>query len=431
MSETSHSWRPLAICSGGFALAIAGMLAWDRGPTPQQIDAGRVLFTKEWTVGDPDCRGDGLGPVFNANSCAACHFQGGVGGSGPRSAAVSTFEIVDFQNPDQLITGVIHKEAAAGFKKESGGRVSELFSGPSQTETRVIQSNCGGQFSFTVTKSDPVFFHTVDSPPLFGLGEIESISDWALFAKNAARLRDEVAADFKGQFKRIGRGRPRMHDGRIGKFGWKGQFASVDDFVAAACAMELGLSNPRVRQPLAGEHRGDDDAEIDMTGHQLDELIAFVKSLPRPRQIIPDDAVSAGQVARGELVFNQSQCNVCHIKTIGDVEGIYTDFRLYQLQEKAVVASGGGYGGSGDQFETLHQWPEHLPSVDDWQTPPLWGVADSAPYMHDGSADTLLWAIEKHGGDAELSRAAFRGHGQSDREALIAFLQSLRAPQIP
>jgi len=42
----------------------------------------------------------------------------------------------------------------------------------------------------------------------------------------------------------------RVADGRVGRFGWKGQMASLSDFVRAACANELGLGNPSHAQPV-------------------------------------------------------------------------------------------------------------------------------------------------------------------------------------
>ncbi|HEV8062684.1 MAG TPA: di-heme oxidoredictase family protein, partial [Gemmataceae bacterium] len=59
------------------------------GPEKQldPLAAGKELFTREWLASDKRSHaGDGLGPVFNARSCAACHYQGGVGGAGPKES---------------------------------------------------------------------------------------------------------------------------------------------------------------------------------------------------------------------------------------------------------------------------------------------------------------------------------------------------------
>jgi CxxC motif-containing protein (DUF1111 family) len=66
----------------------------------------------------------------------------------------------------------------------------------------------------------------------------------------------------------------------------------------------------------------------------------------------------------------------------------------------------------------------------EWRTPPLWGVADSAPYLHDGRAETLLEAISLHGGEAHATRERFLLLPLRDRQAIIAFLKTLVAPKL-
>jgi len=71
-------------------------------------------------------------------------------------------------------------------------------------------------------------------------------------------------------------------------------------------------------------------------------------------------------------------------------------------------------------------------ALDPWYiTARLWGIADTAPYMHDGRALTLTAAILAHGGEAQASRDAFEGLNAPRREALLAFLRSLRTPTAP
>lgn len=64
----------------------------------------------------------------------------------------------------------------------------------------------------------------------------------------------------------------------------------------------------------------------------------------------------------------------------------------------------------------------------EWRTPPLWGVRDSAPYMHDGRAETLLEAISLHGGEAAGSRDRFLSSDLEARKDLLLFLNTLVAP---
>src|SRR5271170_5242905 len=76
------------------------VLSWERSNPPLVVDenmakAGEVLFKHEWQANDPlTSGGDGLGPVFNARSCVACHHQGGAGGSGGVEHNVTTYLVL-------------------------------------------------------------------------------------------------------------------------------------------------------------------------------------------------------------------------------------------------------------------------------------------------------------------------------------------------
>src|ERR1043166_4063947 len=57
-------------------------ILWGPSASTSESAQSRELFEHEWAPNDPLAHGDGLGPVFNAKSCASCHFQGGLGGGG-------------------------------------------------------------------------------------------------------------------------------------------------------------------------------------------------------------------------------------------------------------------------------------------------------------------------------------------------------------
>jgi CxxC motif-containing protein (DUF1111 family) len=61
----------------------------------------------------------------------------------------------------------------------------------------------------------------------------------------------------------------------------------------------------------------------------------------------------------------------------------------------------------------------------------LWGIADTAPYLHDGRALTLGEAISEHGGEAQPNADVFGALSEADRAALIAYLNTLKAPRSP
>jgi CxxC motif-containing protein (DUF1111 family) len=58
-------------------------------------------------------------------------------------------------------------------------------------------------------------------------------------------------------------------------------------------------------------------------------------------------------------------------------------------------------------------------------TEPLWGVASTGPYGHDGRSQTLEDVILRHGGEATASRDAFVALHPRRKEQLLAMLGSL------
>ncbi len=100
----------IGVCSLLALSATWGTMNADAHSGPEkQINpsaVGKELFTREWLPGDKRSHaGDGLGPVFNARSCAACHYQGGVGGAGPKESnatIVTVFVPIEAEAPDSF-----------------------------------------------------------------------------------------------------------------------------------------------------------------------------------------------------------------------------------------------------------------------------------------------------------------------------------------
>jgi CxxC motif-containing protein (DUF1111 family) len=219
---------------------------------------------------------------------------------------------------------------------------------------------------------------------------------------------------------------PEADEGGVGKFGWKGQTATLERFVAVACANELGLGTPDVPQTAPLRAPGYESAP-DLDRKQFRALVAFVKTLPRPVEVPPADASAREAAARGKQVFSEVGCAACHVPNIGGVKGVYSDFLLYSLDDPS-PSGGPQYGNDPPPQLNLPGRPEHKAKPDEWKTPPLWGVADSAPYFHDGSSPTLQAAIGRHRGDARGVSTAYQQLPAADQEAVVAFLKTLRAP---
>jgi mono/diheme cytochrome c family protein len=389
------------------------------GPSARAADiqAGRELFEHEWAARDPRAHGDGLGPVFNAKSCAACHFQGGLGGGGALANNAVGYEVSPRPGDHDFHTGTIHAFSTDPAYQESLAVLKSVYP---IVRGRTVQrmEGCAPE---TVPDFDPVRTQAVQPTALFGAGWIDLISDKAVYNNQRNRRASAVAREFRLDFSSVPVGRvPTTDDGRVGKFGWKGQTAELAEFVAAACANELGLGTPTVRQaaPLRGSAA---DGEPDLDRKQVKALVAFVKTLPKPVQAPPDPTA-----ARGKDLFQSVGCAACHTPDLGGVKGVYSDFLLYTLDNP--TPSGSGYGPDPRRQLGLPPRPEDKPKPEEWKTPPLWGVADSAPYFHDGASPTLAAAINRHQGDAAAVTKAYQTLSADDQAAVVAFLNTLRAP---
>jgi CxxC motif-containing protein (DUF1111 family) len=420
------------------ALAPAGarLLSWsgnrDMTVDPAVAEAGRTLFLHEWTPNDPLCaNGDGLGPVYNANSCVACHSKGGIGGSGDREFNVTTFSVVPPFREAAPREGVVHK--ASTHAPELLNQVDPSFPPvpppPLAELDQLTPRRAVGMAGCGPRPAEPVpltgtHFSQRNTPPLFGVKLIEEIPDRVIIAGEKAQKLRWVMHPAGGLDKPIGRA-SRLPDGRIGRFGWKAQTATLSDFVQAACANELGLGNPGQAAARPLYEPGYEPPGMDLTIEQCNQLTAFVASLPRPVERVPDDVTDQRVAMAGKKLFRSTGCAECHTPDLGGVEGLYSDLLLHRMGS-ALSGGGGGYGDP--RPSPSPTVPGSGPQLDEWRTPPLWGVAASAPYLHDGRANTLSDAIFAHDGQAKASRERFAALTESERRCIVVFLETLRAP---
>ncbi|MCA9110959.1 MAG: hypothetical protein KDA52_13495, partial [Planctomycetaceae bacterium] len=430
------------------------------------IDLGRRIFNHNWarpeswagreTLGTG---GDGLGPLFNEVSCVACHSQGGTGGSGDNNHNVQLLNVDLRSSPIISIRAQALDEAQTihpGLSRSSSSVVLHNFGfGPQDDEYEYQQfrsnllnrveamparsvSTTAPRFSFELSQRS--------TPALWGLGLIESIR-----IDEGHKLRRELVR-LQGLSQRGVSGRtPRTPTGEQGWYGWRGHVEDLKGFVVSACAVELGLEVPQRFQPdnpLYPNPKRTRPLDLDLTSPQVTALTAFIAQLPRPERIIPSDPYNRQAAEYGELVFHGIGCSECHVKTLGSVVDIYSDLLLHDMGPRisdqspanpdstpppsrtvSVRQGGSGYGGGGLMTVTVPGRKPVPTNVDqEWRTPPLWGSADSAPYLHDGRAETFHDAIELHEGEASASAEEYRRLSDEQRSSLLSFLDTLRAP---
>ncbi|HEY3965193.1 MAG TPA: di-heme oxidoredictase family protein, partial [Planctomycetaceae bacterium] len=300
-----------------------------------------------------------------------------------------------------------------------------------------------------VGDKDPehVFLSSRRNPTaLFGAGLIDSIPDSVI--EQAAKTRYRGYPFVNGRVS-------RLRDGRIGKFGWKGQTASLREFTLTACAVELGLNVPGHEQAVVPYKPGYRSPGLDLSEQECNVLVQFVATLPAPTPAQPANAKHAEYLEAGQRLFAETGCATCHTPKLGDVAGIYSDLLLHKMGP--ALADAGIYGSalpdnSDDddadvepQIRATQNANDNAaastggvdattksrgPRRSEWRTPPLWGVRDSSPYLHDGRAETIPDAIAMHGGEALASTNKYFKLPHDQRLQLVSFLKSLTAPQL-
>lgn len=426
MTRTYRIWFCVALV---LALVPPGLrwLCLPRAATPSvdpaMAQAGEVLFKHAWKPKDPLCAGgDGLGPIYNADSCLACHHQGGPGGGGELPFNVTAFSAAP---PGQkLREGIVHAHHVDGAQKQETLRhVHPDLPATSQPTLDQLVVLPGAKRQALLAFPTGVLVSQRNTPALFGANLIDAIPERVILANAKAQRIKWGMASHTDESVPVGRAL-RLPNGKIGRFGWKAQMASLSDFVRAACANELGLSNPSAAQPtplyakVAMRSSG-----YDLTEEQCDQLTAFCAALTRPVERLVK-GVTAEQAAAGRTLFASVGCAECHTPKLGEVDGLYSDLLLHSMGRDLV---GGGYYGEAI-VASVGSASVEGPGPTEWRTPPLWGVADSAPYMHDGRAATLERAIAVHGGQGARAARNFAALSPAAQGQLIAFLQTLRAP---
>lgn len=262
------------------------------------------------------------------------------------------------------------------------------------------------------------------SPALIGLGLLEAIAENDIVSQ--ADPNDANGDGISGRVRVVED--PETGVPRLGRFGWKAGAASVRHQVAGALRTDMGVLSSVWPMPDCGAAQtdcGESGAEIDE--EMLENMSVYTSLVGVHAQRASGDA----QVQRGQAVFEQSACTACHTPRYetsafhpfaelrSQAIQPYTDLLLHDMGPGLADNLGEGALNAGNA------------SGAEWRTPPLWniglseGVSGEAQFLHDGRARSLDEAIRWHGGEAELSRMAYEALSEADREALIAFLQSL------
>lgn len=378
---------------------------------------------------------DGLGPLYNAQSCRECHQNPTSGGS----SQVSELRVGHagpngkFVNPDIPIA-----------------RGTEIIKGRSLVNDRAICPN--GAFPSTeiqerVPDSEKIRTFRV-SLNLLGDGFVEAVLDQTFedLAKDQCKKTHNKIC---GQVLYV----PIVEapgQTAVGRFGWKDQQASLLSFSADAYLNEMGITS-RLQPDEVTNICNTVSEPSDKPGpdglSDIDHFARFMRASEAPAR---DAQLAQTPKAReGAELFDKVGCDHCHVQTLTTAPAStkinggtftipaalaekqfhpYGDFLLHNV-------------GTGDgivQSMTEHYgkrmynitWknlsiPAFESTANKVRTAPLWGVRLHSRLMHDGASVTLLDAILRHRGEAEHVTEKFEKLKPNEKEALLEFLRSL------
>ena len=350
----------------------------------------------------------GLGPVYNATSCADCHQNPVTGG------------------PSQVT------ELRAGHLDANGNFVNptitindghDTITGRSIVNDRAICPQA--QEHLPATENIRALRSALN---LLGDGFVEAVDDQTLI-NIAAQQPILTNGQIHGETVMVNI-LEAPGTTRVGRFGWKDQHGSLLSFAADAYSNEIGISNslrPTDATTVCKTTTDPEDKQDNIGLFGIDHFTQFIRGTQAPPR--DPNLVGTKEVSEGESLFEQVQCSICHVDkmttvppgtvlnggmyTVSDAVGSkiihpYSDFLLHD------IGTGDGIvqGGPQDTQQKL-------------RTQVLWGLRTKARFMHDLKSESLQKAIQRHAGEAAGSVSQFNALTQQQRNKVLVFLSSL------
>ncbi|MBS0579473.1 MAG: c-type cytochrome [Proteobacteria bacterium] len=391
------------------------------------FDLGYRVFNTEWVpANSPAGRIDGLGPLFNAQRCDACHTSRhrgrGPAGDGELPADL-VVQLGRMGADGTLVRGtyvygyVLNTAAVHGYQPE--GRATVLYT----TQVRTLADGSKVElreprYGVDDLSGAPLASSTVLMPRIppgvQGVGLLELVATEEL--ERIAAEERKSGAGVHGRIAWVGEEGQRVP----GRFGWQATEPSVASQVSIAFAREMGLSNPLVAAADCGADRRCLEApsggspEVEPALFKALVFFERLHAVPAERPVQDSDA--------GARLFAAAGCADCHRDTLhAHAPGRaalpihpYTDLLVHEMGEGLADRDLSG-----------------KPAREAWRTAPLWGLnvayASGQPVrlLHDGRARSVEEAILWHDAEARSSRERFSALDAAQRRALVAWIESL------
>ena len=398
---------------------------------------GNRLFNTNWVEAPGSVKSfDGLGPMFNRVSCSGCHTKDGRGrppenNQGPMDSMLLRISIPGKSEnggvmPHPVYGDQISERAILHVAPEGRAEISYTEHPDTYADGEVFSLR---EPHYSITDlgygdlGKDILISPRVAPAMIGLGLLQSVPDETLLA--LADPNDEDGDGISGRPNEVWDSVQKKKT--LGRFGWKANQPNLSQQNAGAAVGDIGIATSLASGQNCTPAQTDCIAAItggepEMSDEFLEKLTLYTMTLAVPAQRNADDPA----VKHGEELFRSMGCASCHMPTLQTkaVENFpelsnqtfhpFTDLLLHDMGEPL----------------SDHR-PDFEASGQEWRTPPLWGlglipvVNKHDLLLHDGRARGVAEAILWHGGEAEKSREAFHEAAKPERDALIAFLNSL------
>jgi CxxC motif-containing protein (DUF1111 family) len=409
MGSLKRTWTKGVLIGGGLvAMIMAVSLVYAAVEAPagydnqtNEFESPGEMTSDMATFAGQEQINNGLGPVYNAQSCGECH-QNPVTGSGSQVTELRAASFDGFTYADH----------------PGGSLINDRAINPAIQE-RALSSDNVTTFRASLNT--------------LGDGFVEAIPD-----SEFIRVQNAQPAGMKGQIINVPVLEGPPGTTRIARFGWKNQHASLLSFSADAYLNEMGITNPLL--PTENTSNGNSVAAYDTvldpedpatTAHPFGEDVEAFARFMRSTKVPPRDTavINNADVVAGGNLFTSVGCSICHTPTfttapagtvfnggkfvvpaaLGDkIIHPYSDFMLHD------VGTGDGIiqnGGSSTRTKL--------------RTPPLWGLRTRSRLMHDTLDLTRNNAILAHTNEAEPVIQNYINLSTTQKNQLIAFINSL------